>query len=57
MGLRKTGFDGRAGKNFDRFIFAFFNNIDPQLPPLRMVDAAALGGKAATPTNVRRDSF
>jgi hypothetical protein len=21
--------DGRAGKNFDRFIFAFFNSIDP----------------------------
>jgi hypothetical protein len=27
--LRKTGFDGRAGKNFDWFIFAFFNSIDP----------------------------
>ena len=29
IGLRKTGFDGRAGKNLGRFIFAFFNSIDP----------------------------
>ncbi len=27
VGLRKTGFDGRTGKYFDRFIFAFFNSI------------------------------
>ena len=29
-----TGFDGRAGKKFDRFIFAFFKSICHQ-PPRR----------------------
>jgi hypothetical protein len=29
MGLHKAGFGGRTGKNFGRFIFAFFNSIDP----------------------------
>ena len=30
IGFRKSGSDGRVGKNFDRFIFAFFNSIDPK---------------------------
>jgi hypothetical protein len=45
--LRKTGFDGRAGKNFDWFIFAFFNSIG-QKPPRRIKAAvSALPPKAA----------
>jgi hypothetical protein len=28
VGLHKVGFGGRTGKNFGRFIFAFFNSID-----------------------------
>ncbi len=30
--MEETGFDGHTGKNFARFILAFFNSIDPKRP-------------------------